>query len=211
MRAMILAAGRGSRLRPFTDTCPKPLLPVKGQPIIDYHLEALKRAGIFEVVINTGYLGDQIQMHIQDGAQWGLSVCYSEEKTLLESGGGILNALPLLGSEPFVVLNADMLTDYPLERLSLRNTDDVWLVCVPNTGMFKGDFDLKGDRVCFNEGSNPYTFSGISVVSPRIFQKYLPGVFPMRPLYLEALSKGRLGGELYWGQWTALEALDEYK
>ena len=211
MRAMILAAGRGSRLSPLTDTCPKPLLPVRGKPVIDYHLEGLKRAGICEVVINTCYLGDQIQAHIQNGAEWGLSVCYSEEETMLESGGGILNALPLLGSEPFLVLNADMITDYPFETLVLPEADDMWLVCVPNGTYFKGDFDLKGDRVYRDSEKNPYGFSGISLVSPRIFIGHPPGKFPMLPLYLDAISKGRLGGELYLGQWTALESLDEYK
>ena len=211
MRAMILAAGRGSRLRPLTDLCPKPLLPVNGRPIIDYHLERLSQAGIKDVVINTSYLGSQIQAHIKNGEKWGLSVRYSEEETLLESGGGILKALPLLGSEPFLVLNADMMTDYPFETLSLPKTDDIWLVCVPNSAHFKGDFDLKGDRVCRNLEKNPYTFSGISIVSPRVFMGRDLGKFPMLPLYLEAMSAGRLGGEIYNGQWAALESLNEYK
>jgi N-acetyl-alpha-D-muramate 1-phosphate uridylyltransferase len=211
MRAIILAAGRGSRLSPLTDTCPKPLLPVNGRPIIDYHLESLKRAGIVEVVINTCYLGDLIQKHVKNGVKWGLSVQYSEEKTMLESGGGIFNALPLLGSEPFLVLNADMITDYPFETLVLSETDDIWLVCVPNTAPFKGDFDLKGDRVFRNSEKNPYTFSGISIVSPRVFVNHTSGKFSMVPLYLETISKGRLGGELYLGQWAALELLNEYK
>lgn len=211
MRAMILAAGRGSRLRPLTDTCPKPLLPVNGRPVIEYHLEALQKVGVLEVIINTCYLGDQIQDYIQDGAQWGLQVQYSEEETMLESGGGILKALPLLGTDPFIVLNADMVTDYPLEKLLSLGSDEGRLVCVPNSGAFKGDFDIEGDRLVRRAHQNPYTFSGISLISPKLFAGCAPGIFSIVPLYLKAIDQGKMKGELYLGHWAALESIGIYK
>ena len=159
MRAMILAAGRGERLRPLTDRTPKPLMDVGGMPLIEYHIQSLARAGFREIVINQGHLGDQLPMLIGNGSRWGVAIHWSDEQPeALETGGGIFQALPLLGA-PFLVVNGDVWTDYPFARLRAVKCDWAHLVLVPNPEQHpNGDFSLQHARVR-QDGGNRLTFS----------------------------------------------------
>lgn len=205
---MILAAGKGERMRPLTDARPKPMLPVAGKPLIEYHLERLGAAGVREFVINLGWHGDQIRSAIGDGARWGVSVRYSEEGwPALESGGGILHALPLLGDGPFVVVNGDVYADYPWPALverarRLPRADLAHLVLVPNPAHNeKGDFVLDQGRV--TNGAGPrLTFSGLSVHRPEFFAGCAAGHFPLLPLWRRHADEGTISGELYTGRWS---------
>ena len=199
---MILAAGRGERLRPLTDHTPKPLIPIAGVPLIVHQLRALERAGVRDVVVNLHHLGESIATILGSGAEFGVHITYSREQTLLETGGGIVRALPLLGSDPFMVLAADIWTDYPFAQLfrSLGN-DLAHLVLVPTPPHRGGDFGLDGDRVT-RDGERPHTYAGISVISPELFDGAPNGPFPLRDLLFAAAKAGRLGGELWSGRWT---------
>ena len=202
MIAMILAAGRGERLRPITEAIPKALVEVRGKSLIERHLERLAAAGVETVVINLGWLGQKIVERIGSGETCGLNVVYSNEAdNILETGGGIHRALPLLGSEPFLVVNADVFTDMPVPTVSLPEEDLAHLFLVPTPGhKAKGDFDLRGDRVI--DGANPeLTFSGIAIYRPQFFAECKPGRFPLAPLLRDAANAGRLGGTLYQGVW----------
>lgn len=201
MRAMILAAGRGERMRPLTDERPKPLLTAGGRPLIDRHLEALAQAGFTDVVINLAWLGDAIRAHVGDGSAWRLRVQYSEEgERGLETLGGIVRALPLLGDAPFVVVNGDVFTDYPLARL--RPPDALaHLVLVDNPPQHAGgDFALTGGRVRASDGQR-LTFAGIGVYRPELFHGQSDGPAPLGPLLREAIARGQVSGEHYRGVW----------
>lgn len=200
MKAMILAAGRGERLRPLTDSKPKPLLPVRGKPIIAWHLEALARAGFGEVVINLSWLGEQIREQLGDGADYGLAISYSEEPQALETAGGIVQALPLLG-EDFVVVNGDVFTDFDFARL--RETGGpAHLVLVANPAHNPGgDFGLEGSRVR-NHAPSMHTFSGIARYQRRFFEDLQPGKQALAPLLRAAAERGEVSGELFAGQWV---------
>lgn len=204
MKAMILAAGRGERMRPLTDHMPKPLLQVGGQALIEYHLHNLAAAGFRDVVINHAYLGEQIERALGCGARYGLQIHYSAESICLETGGGIFNALPLLGDESFLVVNGDVWTDFPLVSLvsRLRASDDLaHLVLVDNPEHHRrGDFSLDQDRVR-NEGECKLTFSGIACYRPAFFAGCQPGVFPLAPLLRQAISEDKVSGEHYCGAW----------
>ncbi|AUB83031.1 N-acetylmuramate alpha-1-phosphate uridylyltransferase MurU [Candidatus Thiodictyon syntrophicum] len=214
MRAMILAAGRGNRMRPLTDRVPKPLLPVGGKPLIQYHIERLAAAGVREVVINHAHLGEQIEAALGDGAQWGVTLHYSPEGEgrALETGGGIFKALPLLGPGPFLVVNADIWTDFPFMDLDLPEGDLAHLVLVANPPQHPaGDFALDGDRVR-RDGEPRYTFSGIGLYRPELFTGCAPGAFPLAPLLRRAMDQGQAGGHLYRGDWFDIgtpQRLDE--
>ncbi|MCP4764947.1 MAG: nucleotidyltransferase family protein [Gammaproteobacteria bacterium] len=199
MKAMILAAGRGERLRPLTDTTPKPLLEVAGKPLIVYHLEALANAGFSEVVINLSWLGEQIRNRLGDGDRYGLTIEYSEESDALETAGGIVQALPLLG-ERFVVVNADIFTDYDFSRL--RSMDSLaHLVLVDNPDHHVGgDFSLLGATVG-NDDSAKHTFSGISQYHRDFFAELQPGKQALAPLLRAAIANGQVSGELFQGNW----------
>ena len=199
---MILAAGRGARLRPHTDQHPKPLLSIAGRPMIEYHLDALAEAGFSKVVINQGWLGEQLPAVLGDGSRWGLRIQYSPEGyPALETGGGIFNALPLLGDAPFVVLNGDIWSDYPLARLpALQQRAHLVLVTNPAHNR-AGDFHLADGRV-HSTGSPCLTFSGIGVYSPRLFDGCRSGAFPLAPLLRTAIAAGRVSGEHYTGAWV---------
>lgn len=234
MKAMILAAGFGKRLRPLTEHTPKPLLEVRGKPLIVHHLEALARAGIKEVVINTAWLGEKLEAYLGDGRQYGLAIAWSRETEPLETGGGICQALPLLGSEPFLLVNGDVWTNYPFEQLlrkSLEKNHFAHLVLVPNP-----EHNLSGDY-CFTrqqshderevlsgvlagpvpveqlEGRQAYTFSGISVMHPQLFGASTSGeAFPLRDVLAPAFQADHISGELYWGEWCdvgTVERLEE--
>lgn len=203
MKAMILAAGRGERMRPLTDTTPKPLLQVGGQPLIEYHLQSLAHAGVREVVVNVSWLGQQLKDFLGDGSRWGLRLHISDEgPEALETGGGIFHALPLLGPGPFLVVNGDIWTDFPFGRLGLATGDLAHLVLVPNPEFHpQGDFGLQGDRLV-REAPTRHTFSGIAVYRPEFFAGCRPGKFPLLPLLLRAAEQKVLSGELYTGPWS---------
>ncbi|MDG4552721.1 MAG: nucleotidyltransferase family protein [Candidatus Competibacter sp.] len=202
MKAMILAAGRGERMRPLTDHTPKPLLPVAGQPLIVHQMTALRVAGIADLVINTGHLGAQLAAALGDGGAWGLRIVYSPEPPeALETGGGIFQALPLLGSEPFLVVNGDVWTDYPFARLPTAPVGLAHLVLVDNPSHHPaGDFILRNGQV-EETGATRLTFSGISVLRPELFTGRAPGRFPLGPLLRRAIADGRVTGEHYRGGW----------
>lgn len=199
---MILAAGRGERMRPLTDHTPKPLLPVAGQPLIVHQMTALRAAGITELVINTGHLGAQLASVLGDGGTWGLRIVYSPEPPeALETGGGIFQALPLLGSEPFLVVNGDVWTDYPFVRLPAAPVGLAHLVLVDNPSHHPaGDFSLRNGRV-EETGAARLTFSGISVLRPELFADCAPGRFPLGPLLRRAMADERVSGEHHRGGW----------
>jgi MurNAc alpha-1-phosphate uridylyltransferase len=202
MRAMILAAGRGERMRPLTDATPKPLLVVGGKSLIEHHLEGLAGAGVREVVINHGRLGELIESRLGDGDRYGLTIRYSAEgDEPLETGGGIFRALPLLGSGHFIVVNADICTDFDFCNLAAVREDLAHLVLVPNPPHHpEGDFTLRGNRVG-NTGADRWTYSGMAILSPELFAGCAPGRFPLAPLLRQAAAAGRVTGVLYRGRW----------
>jgi len=209
MKAMILAAGRGERLRPLTDVTPKPLLEVQAKPLIVHHLEALSRAGFTEIVINLSWQGKQIRELLGNGAAFNLSIEYSEEPEALETAGGIQQALPLLG-ERFIVVNADIFTDYDFARL--RQIDSIaHLVLVENPPHHtRGDFTL-AEATLGVDGSPRYTFSGIAQYHRSFFTGLAPGKQALAPLLFVAAEKRQVTGELFRGDWAdvgTLERLD---
>lgn len=203
VKAMILAAGRGERMRPLTDHTPKPLLPVAGKPLIVHHLEALRAAGITELVVNIGHLGERLPGALGDGRDWGVRIAWSPEPPeALETGGGILRALPLLGPEPFLVINGDVWTDYPLAHLPVAPAGLAHLVLVTNPSHHPhGDFALAADGRVEPSGSARLTFGGLSVLRPELFAGCAPGRFPLGPLLRRAMAAGRVTGEHYRGAW----------
>ncbi|MDZ7790703.1 MAG: nucleotidyltransferase family protein [Xanthomonadales bacterium] len=204
MRAMILAAGRGERLRPLTDSTPKPLIEVGSKPLIVHHLERLKAAGIEEVVINLGWLGEQIAEFLGDGRAHDMHIRYSREPPgALETAGGIVEALPLLGQAPFLVVSADVLTDYPFERLCTADfPQPAHLVLVDNPPHHpQGDFALESGQVR-SGGGDQLTFSGIAVFDPRLFGGLAPGRRALRPVLERAIAAEQVGGEHYAGLWA---------
>jgi len=201
MKAMILAAGRGERMRPLTDNTPKPLLQAGGHTLIDYHLQALAKAGFESVVINHAHLGEKLEQALGDGSRYGLSIHYSAEGTPLETGGGIFHALPLLGDGPFLVVNGDVWTDYPLERLKTQSVQLAHLVLVGNPPQHpKGDFALQEGRVSETEGER-LTFAGIGLYRPELFAGCKPGAFPLAPILRRAIAADQVSGEHYDGRW----------
>lgn len=203
MRAMILAAGRGVRMQPLTDKVPKPLLQIDGRPLIQYHVENLVRAGIQEIVINHAVMGRQIEAYLGDGRKFGAKICYSAEGNMpLETGGGILQALPRLGDQPFIALNADIWTDYPLQNLPQTLPGMAHLVLVRNPEHHPdGDFCLAESGLVLNRDGSRYTFSGIGVYRPELFAECEPGTFPLAPLLRRSVDRGDVRGELYSGCW----------
>lgn len=200
---MLLAAGRGERMRPLTDTCPKPLLVVGGRPLIEWHLERLARAGIREVVINLSWLGEMIAESLGDGSRHGVSIAYSREPwPALETGGGIMQALPLLGEDPFLLVNGDVFTDVDFTGLRIAPGDLAHLVLVPNPEQHvRGDFWLgEGGRIVAGGGQR-LTYSGVALLRPAFFAGATPGRFPLLPWLLKALEAGRLGGQRHDGTW----------
>ena len=204
MKAMVLAAGRGERLRPLTDSVPKPLVQVGGKPLIAWHLAALARAGIREVVINLSWLGEQLRAALGDGGGFGVTIRYSEEGPVpLETGGGIFRALPLLGAEPFLLVNGDIWTDLPFETLSLAPAALAHLVLVPNPPQHPhGDFGLDPGGIVVNRDSDRFTYCGVGLYRPEFFHGCEPGRFPLLPLLNRAIAARQLHGEQYRGRWS---------
>lgn len=205
MKAMILAAGLGTRMRPLTNHMPKPLLPVGGKPLIVWHLERLKRRGFTDIVINIAWLGGMIPEALGDGEQFGVSIQYSDERQepALETGGGLLKALPLLGDETFLVVNGDIWCDFEYTDTSpLREGDLCHVVLVENPAHNpKGDFSLESSGRVQSTGKSQYTFSGISYLHPALFEGLKPGPQPLAPLLRAAMNTERAAGELHRGEW----------
>ncbi|WP_420826820.1 N-acetylmuramate alpha-1-phosphate uridylyltransferase MurU [Chromatium okenii] len=200
--AMILAAGRGERMRPLTDHTPKPLLPVAGKPLIVHHIERLAAAGFRQLVINHAHLGAQIVAALGDGTAFGVQIRYSAEARALETGGGIVQALPLLGTAPFVVVNGDIWTDYDVKQLALAEDDLAQLVLVDNPPQHPaGDFRLEEGRV-WADGAPRLTFSGIGLYRPALFAGCTAGAsLPLAPLLRTAMAAGRVSGQWHRGRW----------
>ncbi|OAJ71348.1 mannose-1-phosphate guanylyltransferase [Methylobacillus sp. MM3] len=217
MKAMILAAGRGERMRPLTDHTPKPLLQVGGKPLIVWHIERLARAGFRELVINHAHLGQQIESALGDGSRFDVSIAYSDEGEALETAGGIAQALSLLGEEPFLVVNGDVYTDYDFNRLTTQPMGGVvaHLVLVDNPPQHaQGDFYLEDGRLV-ERGASRLTFSGIGVYRPELFAAIVPGSkAKLAPLLHAAIAQQRATAEHYRGDWVdvgtpeRLQALD---
>lgn len=206
MKAMILAAGLGNRMRPLTDTRPKPLLEVAGKALIVHQVERLAAAGFRDLVINHAWLGQQIEEALADGSRYGVRITWSREGEPLETGGGIFRALHLLGREPFVVTNGDVWTDFDYARLrdrGLQDGEQAHLVLVPNPPQHPlGDFLLEEGRVLPRpENVKGWTYSGMAVLSPQLFDACSPGAFPLRGLLLKAMAQHAVSGELHTGDW----------
>ena len=202
MKAMILAAGRGERMRPLTDTTPKPLLTVGGKALIEHHIEAVARAGIHDIVINHAWLGEQIEQHLGDGSRFNVRIQYSRELgKALETGGGIFKALPLLGEEPFLVINGDIFTDIDIASLPSHIDGLAHLILVNNPEHnLGGDFALVNGKVQ-STGLTMLTFSGIGVYRPELFTGCQPGAFPLAPLLRQAMVQGQVSGSHFQGLW----------
>jgi N-acetyl-alpha-D-muramate 1-phosphate uridylyltransferase len=209
LKAFILAAGRGERMRPLTDHTPKPLLLAGGKPLIVWHLERLAAAGFRNIVINHAHLGTQIETALGDGSHWGLHIQYSPEPPgALETAGGIATALPLLGDAPFLVVNGDIYCDFDFGRFP-RLAREGWkspahLVMVTNPAHHTGgDFGLEGEHVVFASGEQTLTYAGIGVFLPSFFNSIKPGtVMKLRPLLDAAIGIGALTGERFAGRWV---------
>ena len=202
MTVMILAAGRGERMRPLSDTIPKPLLEAGSKPLLVHLIEGLARRGFRDLVINHSHLGEKISAYVGDGHRYGVRVAYShEEGGGLETGGGIFKALPLIDTDPFVVINGDIWTDYPFDRLPTRLEGLAHLVLVDNPPQHPlGDFALRDGKV-ITEGTPRLTFSGIGVYARALFAECSPGKFPLAPLLRQAMTGGQVSGEHYAGRW----------
>ncbi len=204
MKAMILAAGRGERMRPLTDTIPKPLLEVASQPLIVWHIEKLASCGFSEIIINIAHLGEKIKDRLGNGSEWGVTITYSDEQKegALESAGAIIKALPLLGEETFLTLNADIWCDYEFDpHFCLQNDTLAHLVLVPNPPHNeKGDFSLDDGRLQ-KSAKEMFTFAGIGYYSPKLFHKLPYGKRALAPLLKDAIQKDMISGELYCGVW----------
>jgi N-acetyl-alpha-D-muramate 1-phosphate uridylyltransferase len=204
MYVMILAAGRGERMRPLTDHTPKPLLQAGGKPLIVHHIERLAAAGLRDIVINHAHLGGQIEAALGNGSVFGVHIRYSPEGKALETGGGIFRALPLLGPDPFLVINGDVWTDVDLSGIAPAPGDLAHLVLVDNPPHHpKGDFALRNGRVLPDGQDCPphLTFSGIGVYHPGLFDDCTPGAFPLAPLLRSAMARGLVGGTHHHGTW----------
>lgn len=214
--ALIFAAGLGERMRPLTDHTPKPLLPVNGKLLIEWHLEKLAAAGVHYVVINTSHLADQFPDALGDGSRWGLRIRYAYEgPTPLETGGGMLNALPLLGREPFIAINGDIWTDADFAALAIEPTSLAHLLLVDNPPQHpNGDFVLDDQGIVHSDGAEKLTFSGIGVYRPELLQDWRtvigntagtelkPPRFRLAPLLRAAMAKGQINGNHHRGSWT---------
>ena len=210
MKAMVLAAGRGERMRPLTDTTPKPLIMLDQYRLIEYHLLNLARSGFTDIVINVAWLGEQIIETIGSGEQYNLNITYSNEgEQALETGGGIFNALPLLGDEPFLVVNGDVWTDYPFEQLyNFKLKDRAHLIMVNNPEHnLQGDFFIESDRLV-ESGNTKFTYSGVGVYAKAFFENCKTGKFPLAPMIRNFITRDEISAELYQGKWIDVGTVD---
>ena len=221
MKAMILAAGLGNRMRPLTLHTPKPLLEVGNKPLIVWHIENLKKIGVTQIVINTAWLAEKLVDYLGNGKQWGVEILWSHEKEGLETAGGIINALPLLGTAPFILVNGDVWTTYNFEPLLTHqlNDDLAHLILVQNPPQHtQGDFTLNGGRLSTFEQQQTgeaLTYSGIALISPQMFKGLSHGKQPLAPLFKQAMQQGKISGEKMTASWVdvgtpeRLQALDQ--
>mgnify|MGYP003664083428 FL=1 len=202
MKVMILAAGRGERMRQLTNNCPKPLLKIAGRSIIERLILTLKKQGFNEFVINIAYLGQQIKQALGSGEQWGVQIEYSDEgDTALETGGGIFKALPLLGNQHFLVVNADVWAEFPYNSLMTKTDNKIHLLLVNNPPHHpEGDFSLK-EGLVVSPRDKTFTYSGIGVFHPAVFAQEEPGIFPLAPIIRRFISRSEVSGELLEGEW----------
>ncbi|HAT1868846.1 N-acetylmuramate alpha-1-phosphate uridylyltransferase MurU [Legionella pneumophila] len=208
--AMILAAGRGERLRPLTDKIPKALCTVRNKPLIEHHIINLANAGFERLVINHAYLGGQIRQYIGNGKQWGLNIIYSPEPPGgLETGGGIVKALPLLGDEPFLTVNADIYTDFDFAKLQLKNIDTLHLILIPKNPslLHHGDFGLINESYLTNT-NQAYTFSGIACYNPKVFANCRQGRYSVTPLLRKYVEQNKATGSVHSGIWYDIGSFD---
>lgn len=203
MRAMIMSAGRGKRLRPITDTLPKPLVTVGEKPLIVHHIEALRNVGVQDIVINLGHLGGKIRAVLGHGQALGVNIAYTNEPELLEVGGGIANALPLLGEAPFIIVNGDIWTDYDYQLLLTRSVKLGHIVLVPNPDHNQaGDYALMDEQVLLPQSqATTYTYAGIALYHPQLFIG-VTGSHPMKPILDKAIQSFAMSGEIYRGRWS---------
>ena len=218
VKAMILAAGRGNRFRPLTDSVPKPLIEVCGKPLIEYHIEKLAQAGVNEIVINHAWLGHKIEAALGSGERWGVKIHYSAEPPGgLETAGGIIQALPLLGEVPFLVINGDVYSDFAFDYLieqaiTMRSQTEVeaFLMLVPSPGHnTQGDFGLLESQRVTESGC--YTFSGMSVLHPKLFSGMEVGFIKLAPLLRQAMQKQQVIGDLFDGFWSDVGTFERLK
>lgn len=212
MKAMILAAGRGSRLAPLTDATPKPMLSVHGKPLIESQIQWLMQAGIREFVINLHHLGEQIEDHLGNGARLGIDIQYSHEVDLLETGGGIKHALPLLGDAPFALLNGDIWTDFDFNQLpsGLPSGTEAHLVVTPTPAWrSQGDFDYQDGRIV-DRGST-HVYCGIALLTPQLLARDARSAFSLRDALFELIEQKALSAQLFTGSWLDIGTLDQYK
>lgn len=206
MRAMILAAGKGERMRPLTEHCPKPLLMVNACTLLERHITALVTAGVSDIVINVSYLADQIIDFCGDGSRWGCNIEFSIEDEPLETAGGVIQALPKLGTAPFILVSADVLTDFDYRALVEHSLGSDWasLVLVPNPEHHpEGDFGLSDGRVSLvSAGGDSFTYSGVGLVSPMLFHSLKTGKRRIRPVFFRAIESNCLEGQVWTGVWS---------
>ena len=212
MKAMILAAGRGERLRPLTDNVPKPLLPIGGKPIIEHTVAALVDSGITDIIINLSYKGHQIRDSLGDGQRLGANLRYSDEGSeALETAGGILRALPFFDHQPFLVVNGDIYTEYPYAKLIDQSINYAHLILVPNPEHHpQGDFGLES-KLALNHADQLLTFSGIGLYQKKMFEGLATGAHPLGPLLREAISIGGVTGEHFTGVWMDIGTVERYQ
>ncbi len=213
MKAMILAAGHGKRMRPLTDHLPKPLLEVAGKPLIVWHIENLKHAGIKDIIINMGWKGWKLPETLGDGSNWDINLHYSDEQQTgpLETAGGIHHALPLLGAEPFIVVNGDIWCEFPYANLNLADNDLAHLVLIKNPDHnSEGDFHLQNRRVS-DSGQPRLTFSGIGCYRPELFQGLTAGKSALAPLLRIAMQENKVSGESFTGDWRDIGTPERLK
>jgi MurNAc alpha-1-phosphate uridylyltransferase len=200
--AMILAAGRGERMRPLTDNCPKPLLKVAGKTLINWHIDKLVAAGITRIVINTAYLGEMIEAHLGNGEQWGIDIVYSHETSALETAGGIIKALPIIASEQFLVINGDVWNDWNYQAICQTSQTEcaahLYLVANPSHNL-QGDFSLEHGKVV---DKPEFTFSGVAIYHQGFFLGLPSGKQALAPLLRAAMAKQQVSGQLQAGQWV---------
>ena len=210
---MILAAGRGERMRPLTDKTPKPLLKINHKPLITYHIERLAAANISDIVINHAWLGEQIVETLGDGKKWGVNIHYSAETDVLETGGGIFKALPLLGDDPFLVVNADVWCDLDYSRIEMDLKYDAHLVLVNNPEHHvTGDFHLEeATHLLSEQGSTKKTYSGIGLYTRRFFDDCKEGRFPLAPLLRQKMQAQKVSGQFYSGLWMDIGTPERLK
>jgi MurNAc alpha-1-phosphate uridylyltransferase len=211
MKAMILAAGRGERLQPITNYLPKPLIPVAGQPLIVHHLLKLAAIGIRDIVINLFYRAEQIQQALGDGSRYGVHITYSVEPVMLNTGGGIVHALTWLGDEPFLLLSADIFTDYPLQQLCKPILNSAHLVMVDNPNYHpEGDFALQNGLLA-HSAVGRLTYANIGIYHPQLFLNASREPFPLAQLLKAAIAQGCISGEYYTGKWHNIGTIADWQ